>query len=305
MPVRQRELPGHHALSQAPLRPARNGAALMPAPTLDWQAAPLQAALRELLPGMVVQVVAEDTSTNATLLARGRGEGLDQPPCLLVAEHQTAGRGRMGRPWLASRGDSLTFSLALPYAPANWSGLSLAVGVALAEALDPAGAIGLKWPNDLWLRDRQAGPGRKLGGILIETVAQAGGRLCIVGVGLNVRPLAHPGDAAGLETGHACMQELDPQADAPQVLHRLAGPLLGALLRFEREGFGPFAAAFARRDLLHGLAVTTTQPGLAGGQAAGVDGDGALLLRDGAGCVHRVASGEVSIRPVRPAREAA
>lgn len=151
MPVRQRELPGHHALSQASLRRARTGAALMPAPTLDWQAAPLQAALRELLPGLVVQVVAEDTSTNATLLARSRGEEPDRQPCLLVAEHQTAGRGRMGRAWLASRGDSLTFSLALPYAPAGWSGLSLAVGVALAAAA---------WA----LRPRRAGlrPGRRL-----------------------------------------------------------------------------------------------------------------------------------------------
>ena len=80
----------------------------------------------------------------------------DTQPCLLVAEHQTAGRGRLGRSWQSARGASLTFSLALPLAPRDWSGLSLAVGVALAEALQPAGRdapwrLGLKWPNDLWL----------------------------------------------------------------------------------------------------------------------------------------------------------
>ncbi len=272
---------------------------MTPAPTLDWQALRLQAALQQILPGLQVQVLGEDASTNATLLARGRAG--QETACLLVAEHQTAGRGRMGRTWHAARGDSLTFSLGLPCAPANWSGLSLAVGVALAEALDPSGAIGLKWPNDLWLRDAQARPGRKLGGILIETVAAAGGRLCVVGVGLNVR--AHAFE--GLQTGHASLQELDPTASAPAVLHRLAGPLLRALLRFEREGFAPFAAGFAERDLLQGLAVTTTQPGLPAGQAVGIDADGALVLRDEAGQVHRVTSGEVSIRLAQPQREAA
>lgn len=270
------------------------------APTLDWPVAPLQAELQALWPGFVLQVVAEDASTNATLLAGGRTGHTPGSACLLVAEHQTAGRGRMGRAWHAARGDSLTFSLALPYAPAQWSGLSLAVGVALADALDPSDWIGLKWPNDLWLRDAQMGVGRKLGGILIETVASAGGsRLCVIGVGLNVRAHAF----AGLETGHASLQEFDRQATAPAALQRLAAPLLRALLRFEREGFSGFSAGFARRDLLHGRDVTTTQPGLPTGQAAGVDDDGALLLRDETGRLHRVASGEVSIRLAGPARK--
>lgn len=265
---------------------------MLPSPALDWQAPRLQAALRETLPGLQVQVLREDVSTNSTLMARGRAG--EAAACLLVAEHQTAGRGRMGRTWHASRGDSLTFSLGLPCAPSDWSGLSLAVGAALAEALDASGAIGLKWPNDLWLRDARAHPGRKLGGVLIETLAAGSSRLCVVGVGLNVRARSFE----GLHTGLASLQELDPAASAPAVLHRLAGPLLQALLRFEREGFAPFASDFARRDLLRGLTVTTTQPGLPAGQVAGVDADGALLLRDGAGRMHRVTSGEVSVRPV-------
>jgi BirA family biotin operon repressor/biotin-[acetyl-CoA-carboxylase] ligase len=269
-------------------------------PTLDWQVEALRAVLDGLWPGLQVQVVAEDGSTNATLLERARAAPREAAACLLVAEHQTAGRGRQGRAWHAARGDSLTFSLALPYAPADWAGLSLAVGVALADALDPAGAIGLKWPNDLWLRDPAPGPGRKLGGILIETVAAAGGRLCVVGVGLNVRAHAFP----GLETGHACLQELDPAASAPAVLHCVARPLLQALARFEHEGFGAFAAGFARRDLLCGRSVTTTHAEVPSGQALGVQGDGALLLQDEAGRLHRVSAGEVSIRP-RPATQEA
>ena len=160
---------------------------------LDWRAESLWEALSPLLPGLSVEVVRQCPSTNTALLERARaavqappeaGEAgiqvrrsvesrafgsraSDTLPCLLVAEHQTGGRGRMGRTWTAAPGASLTFSLSLPMAPRDWSGLSLVVGTVLAEALQASSApgsaprIGLKWPNDLWL------DGRKLGGILI------------------------------------------------------------------------------------------------------------------------------------------
>ena len=107
---------------------------------------------------------------------------------LLVAEAQTAGRGRLGRSWASQPGVSLTFSLGLPLAPADWSGLSLVVGVSVAQSLHPQ--LQLKWPNDVWLQDR------KLGGILIETATTkattpgpAGpGRQVVIGVGLNLAP---------------------------------------------------------------------------------------------------------------------
>ena len=112
-------------------------------------------------------------------------------PRALVAERQTAGRGRLGRTWESTPGASLTFSLAWPFAAGiDLSGLSLAVGVALAETLDPrpgaALRIGLKWPNDLWLVG-SAEPGRKLGGVLIETVARGAGRVAVIGIGINLR----------------------------------------------------------------------------------------------------------------------
>ena len=292
----------------------------------QWGVEALWQRLEPLLPGMSVEVVARADSTNTVLLdrARSRGgqrdapvsrpaeldtapahtptplgrRGADLQPCLLVAEQQTRGRGRLGRDWVSSAGASLTFSLALPLVPADWSGLSLAVGLALAEALDPAPEntpdwhpnIMLKWPNDLWLAGGAPGRSRKLGGILIETVSVGQHRMCVVGVGLNVRPQPAP----ELPHGHACLQELQPDASAPGVLARVAGPLISALLRFQSEGFAPQVAAYARRDLLRGQPITTTQADLPAGVADGVDERGALRVR--CGTLHRVVSGEVSVR---------
>ncbi|MEY3271173.1 MAG: hypothetical protein RLZZ341_74, partial [Pseudomonadota bacterium] len=192
---------------------------------LRWGVEALRAQLQPVLPGLEIEVVPRLDSTNTRLLERARLAGGDRDapitgpgeldagagapatplgrraadlvPGLLVAEEQTAGRGRLGRGWSSATGRSLTFSLGLPMAPAQWGGLSLAVGVALAEALEPGPAaprLLLKWPNDLWLRDAAAPTGgRKLGGVLIETVAVGRHRKVVVGVGLNVLPL--PQDA--------------------------------------------------------------------------------------------------------------
>ena len=296
---------------------------------LRWGAEALWQRLVPLLPGLSVEVLARTDSTNTRLLERARGgdgrrdarisgfgslddaageqrgrRAADVQPCLLVAEHQTGGRGRQGRPWQSAPGASLTFSLGLPLAPVDWSGLSLAVGVALADALDPQGIegaprIGLKWPNDLWLLDAP-GHGRKLGGVLIETVAVGARRLAVIGVGLNVLPVAGNGD--GFSTGFACLGELDREATAPDILARVAEPLTHAVLLFEREGFAPFAGRFAHRDLLRGRPVTTTLAELPEGVAEGVDSRGVLQVRAG-GVLHRVSSGEVSVRPVPGAAE--
>lgn len=262
--------------------------------TLDWRDDALRRALQAVLPAAEVQVHASVDSTNTRVLDQLR----QQPrPLLMVAEQQTQGRGRNGRAWQSRAGDSLTFSLGLPFDPPDWSGLSLAVGVALADALDPAGsgALALKWPNDLWLRDGVPGQGRKLGGILVETVGgvAAPGRACVVGVGLNVAPRP---DVQGLSSGYACVHELDASLDAPAVLARVVPALAAALLRFGREGLAPFRPAFARRDLLAGLPVNTTLAGVPHGVADGIDASGALRVRHTAG-VALVSSGEVSVRP--------
>lgn len=217
-----------------------DGAPLALPSSIDWGVQALWERLAPLLPGLTIEVVARVDSTNSELLRRVRAqqvtgdEGADtvvRPsiesrafgrraadllPCLLIAEHQFAGRGRQGRNWESAAGASLTFSLILPLPIADWSGLSLAVGVAVCEAvaaLDPDPdtdhrhglRCAIKWPNDLWLvAAQEAAPtaaGRKLGGILVETVAAGAGtqRLVVVGVGLNVLPLhaAATGSGAG------------------------------------------------------------------------------------------------------------
>ncbi len=307
-------------------------------PPIHWGAEALWQQLEPLLPGLSVEVVARTASTNSALLARARagaeseaGAGasgdagvqvrrsvesgafgrrtIDRQPGLLVAEQQTAGRGRQGRPWHSAQLASLTFSLGLPLAAADWSGLSLAVGVALCDALDPrpgsppaeaaARHLGLKWPNDLWLLEGPVGAapggpatGRKLGGILIETVSAGSQRFVVIGVGLNLTRF----DAGPVNTGFAALQELDPALDAPAALARVALPLVLALQQFEREGFAAFAARFAARDLLRGRSVRTTLAEAPEGIARGVSAHGELLVDTGSGIVS-VASGEVSVRP--------
>ncbi len=317
-----------------------------PVPPLEWSAQRLYHQLSQCVPNLGVEVVAQIGSTNTALLERARvahrlssevelqslrspegvsfgRRGADCQPCLLVAEHQTHGRGRQGRSWQAEPGASLTFSLAMALAPTDWSGFSLAVGVALAEALDPSAGrdasgaatgrpwIGIKWPNDLWLMPPRGEPGagRKLGGLLIETVPAGALRLAVVGVGLNVLPMAL--DASQAASGFACLQELDAGASAPGVLHRVALPLVEALQQFSRGGFAAYAERFARRDVLQGCTVqagagvpTDTPLAVAGGSgltgvADGVAGNGALRVRTPDG-VREVISGEVSVR-VSPA----
>jgi BirA family transcriptional regulator, biotin operon repressor / biotin---[acetyl-CoA-carboxylase] ligase len=307
----------------------------MTEPAVSWHAEALWQQLQPLLPGLSVEVVRSTASTNTALLQRARvrpdAEGdaqvivrrsvesaafgrraSDWQPCLLIAEQQSAGRGRQGRGWHSQPGASLTFSLGVGLAAAEWSGLSLAIGVALCEALDPprgiaAGAserarprLMLKWPNDLWLVDAPAdgavsgasnGAGRKLGGILIETVTAGAQRLAIIGIGLNVREF----DVAQASTGFAALQELDPVATAPGVLAQVALPLVQAVKQFEREGFAAFAARFDARDLLRGHKVRTTHPDARDGVAAGVSPQGALLMQTAGGVV-TVSSGEVSVR---------
>lgn len=271
---------------------------------LRWDARELQSALAASWPGIAVDVVASCPSTNTALVERARGG--DTAPRVLVAEQQTAGRGRQGRAWVSVPGGSLTFSIAVPYAPADWQGLSLVVGTVVAEALDPACAnsqdprVALKWPNDLWLSEGR-GRGRKLAGILIETVASGAQRVAVIGIGVNVLSAALPEMARGATTGAAAWQEVEAQASAPRALAAVLPPLAAALRRFEREGYGPWAAAYARRDLLRGCRVSTTQAGAEAGVAEGTDARGALLVRTDDGALHAIVGGEVSVRPAAAA----
>ena len=318
------------------------------APPWRWPAEAIWEAVAPLLPGFSVEVLPRIDSTNTELMRRARAGRCE--PVLLVAERQTAGRGRLGRSWHsagpqpAGQGEgaglpALTFSLGLPLAPVNWSGLSLAVGVSVAESLQPqlpapgsrTPRVGLKWPNDLWLEGGSAtgaGTHRKLGGILVETAsmwgqppgagmdagtgAAAGAgaaalRYVVVGVGLNVQnPVLDPAVALSVPPGS--LQELalgggegggETALDAPAALLRVAAPLVAMLQAFEGYGFEPMQPRFDRRDVLRGRSVQLSDG--SSGTAHGVGADGALLVLTAAGTLQAVTSSDISVRPAGPA----
>lgn len=272
---------------------------------IRWPAEAIWEAVAPLLPGFTVEVLPSIDSTNTELMRRARAGQTE--PTLLVAEQQTAGRGRLGRVWQSDVGASLMLSLGLPMAPRDWSGLSLAVGVSVAESLQPTQPplepgqpprIGLKWPNDLWLSGD-----RKLGGILVETAsfvapqaahpAPAHGtatRYVVVGIGINVLPRS----GEGMSMPPGSLRDVEPGLDAPAALLRIVPPLVAMLQGFEACGFAPVQPRFAARDVLQGRPVTLSDGQT--GTAHGVGEDGALLVHTAQG-MQAVTSAEISVRP--------
>jgi BirA family biotin operon repressor/biotin-[acetyl-CoA-carboxylase] ligase len=245
-----------------------------------------------------LEVHDEIASTNSRLLATH-----DLPPGVFdacLAEFQTAGRGRRGRGWLAPYASGLCLSYAWSFreSPSELASLSLAAGVATVRALARCGVhdVRLKWPNDL-LRG-----GRKLGGILCELRAEAGGpAYVVIGLGLNVR-LTAAVRAAVAAAGGLEPAALEDGEVAPPRRTALAAALLDALtevvVEFETRGFAPFHGEWSRADALAGRPVLVlAQRGDRAGVARGIDADGALLVEFDGGR-ERIASGEVTLRPV-------
>jgi BirA family biotin operon repressor/biotin-[acetyl-CoA-carboxylase] ligase len=252
------------------------------------------AALGARAESLTIEVVDSLDSTSSELARRAARRDIDRH--LLAAEWQTAGRGRRGRGWSAVLGGSLTFSLAWRFeqGAGHLSALPLAVGVALARALEAAGFVGicLKWPNDLIHGDA------KLGGILVELSGDAlGPSLAIVGVGLNVRlPAAARREIDQPVTDLATLVR-GPAIDRNLLLARVAAELVTVLEGYADAGFAPLRAAWQRRHAYQRKAVRMLLPdgGAVRGVIVGVDSDGALILASG-GRRLRFVSGEVSLR---------
>ena len=273
---------------------------------IQWPAEAIWESVAPILPGFTVEVLPEIDSTNSELMRRAKAGQME--PTLLIAERQTAGRGRMGREWhaLAERASdtlpALTFSLGMPLSPLEWTGLSLAVGVSVAQSLHPK--IGLKWPNDLWLSDEKSD--RKLAGILIETCAVGNQRYVVIGVGINITgPRSHPSaPQPALRTPAAWLQELLPHCHAPEVMQRMALPLIQTILTFAEQGFAPFQARFNSLDVLRDRQVSVdngqsqdhTQVRTTG-VAQGVNEKGELTLQTALG-KQTINSSEVSVKPL-------
>lgn len=243
----------------------------------------LQPFLHEAAGRIDLQVLKECDSTNLQLQALAKSGA--PSGTLLLAEHQTAGRGRRGRNWHQGP-QSLAFSL-LWRLPDDRppSGLSLAVGLAIAEALP--GPAKLKWPNDVLLE------GRKVAGILIESagVLNANPRF-VIGIGINLGSTDElPAEVSAIAGGI-------PDVDRVQVLAHVLNHLVVVLDEFAAHGFAPLQSRWQTRHAYQDLAVNLFfseggEP--VQGVCRGVDANGELLLET-ATCIQTIASGEVSLR---------
>jgi BirA family transcriptional regulator, biotin operon repressor / biotin---[acetyl-CoA-carboxylase] ligase len=242
-----------------------------------------------------MELLFEVGSTNTRLLSSAPPPPSTADVCL--AELQHAGRGRLGRRWIAPFGGGIAMSLGWTCSDVvrTLPALSLGVGVAVSRGLTRVGAAGiqLKWPNDIWFEDR------KLGGVLIELRAEAGGPAhVVIGVGLNVSLPAearHEIEATGAAVAaatDACKETVSRNMLAGAILDEL----LSMLLQYERFGFAAFRDAWTALDGLNGRpAQVMVGESVVSGIARGVDADGALLLET-QDRMQRFVSGEASLR---------
>jgi len=218
------------------------------------------------------------------LAADGAADGT-----VVVAESQAAGRGRRGRAWVDEPGASLLASIVLRprLEPARLPGLSLAAGVAVAEALTRTAGLAprLKWPNDVLV------DGRKIGGILLESRlggATAGQVTAVLGIGLNLGQRLFPADLAPRAT--SVWLATGRLVDREVLLTALLDALADWRRRLESRGFAPVRARW--RELADTLGRTVTVDGVTG-VAVDIDVDGALLVHDAEGRRHRLVVGDV------------
>ena len=249
------------------------------------------AALTQVLPGWArIEAVEEVGSTNAVVAVRaheGAAEGL-----VVVAEHQSGGRGRLGRAWESPRYAGLTFSVLLhpPVADRRWPWLPLLTGIACVEGLAAVGCPGarLKWPNDVLL------DGRKVAGILAERVETPRGAAAVLGVGINVAQ----------SRGELPVPTATSLALAGAPVDRTV--LLRAVLERLHEQYGAWRAGSPRDRYLAlcetvGREVRVELPrGVLVGTAADVDADGALVVASGSRRTEVTAGDVVHLRPRHP-----
>lgn len=257
-----------------------------------------------------VERLTQTASTNTVLRDAVAAEP-DRWPHLsaVVAEHQTAGRGRAGRGWVTPPGAALTASLLLRprVPPERVAWLTLLSGLAVVRAvraLDPGRvpAVGLKWPNDVLVPD--AGPelagwgtARKLGGILTELLPPTTDQLAVVvGIGLNLTQ--HAPDLP-VESATSLTLAGLPAPSAEELLDDIGREVRDLIVRWEASGGDPRAAGLldeVREACLSiGLPVRVERPGAGPlvGTAEAIDESGGLVVRDSRGEQRRVLAGDV------------
>lgn len=211
-----------------------------------------------------------------------------------IAEYQQAGRGRRGRQWFSPFGANLYMSMywRLEQGPAAAMGLSLVIGIIMAEVLQALGAsdVRVKWPNDLYLKDR------KLAGILVELTGKTGDAAQIVmGAGINLA--MRSADATQINQGWINLQEAGIEMNRNELAAMLINSLREALALFEQEGLAPFIGRWAALDNFIDRPVKLIMGDReVYGIARGVDKQGGLLLEQ-EGEIKSWMGGEISLRP--------
>lgn len=211
-----------------------------------------------------------------------------------VAEYQQAGRGRRGRQWFSPFGSNLYLSMywRLDQGPMAAMGLSLVIGIVIAEVLRSLGAdeVRVKWPNDLYLNDR------KLAGILVELTGKTGDAAqLVIGAGINLA-MRTP-DTAIVNQGWINLQEAGVNVDRNTLTARLINTMRESLPIFEREGLAPFIQRWSELDNFINRPVKLLIgdkeiPGI----ARGIDQQGGLILEQD-GVKKSWVGGEISLRP--------
>lgn len=210
-----------------------------------------------------------------------------------IAEYQQAGRGRRGRQWFSPFGTNLYLSMywRLEQGPAAAIGLSLVIGIVIAEALQHLGArdVRVKWPNDLYLNDR------KLAGILVELTGKTGDAAQIVmGAGINLAMKSVVSEV--VNQGWINLQQVGLDINRNQLAVLLIKELRQALIHFEREGLAPFLSRWQKLDNYINRPVKL----IIGerevfGIARGINEQGGLLLEQD-GVIKAWVGGEISLR---------
>jgi BirA family transcriptional regulator, biotin operon repressor / biotin---[acetyl-CoA-carboxylase] ligase len=205
---------------------------------------------------------------------------------VLLALQQTAGRGRRGAAWFSPAGESLAFSILVkPREPkALWPRLALAAGLAVAEAVESFGiAAGIKWPNDIWIRNR------KVAGILVE----AGSDFAIVGIGLNVGTESFPDEV--VETATSLRMETGLGISRHEVLGAIIRRFAVRHLQIGTE-FNESLDQVRQRCVLTGHRVSmSTSNGAKQGTVEGIAPGGELILRSATTVEHLIQADEVRI----------
>ncbi len=234
-----------------------------------------------------VEVLDTIGSTNTEMLNRAGNVASGD---VLLAEHQYSGRGRRANKWTGAIGKQLTLSIGFSFPPEHsCMGFSIAVGAAVASALDAIGIkdVFIKWPNDIYVLDR------KLGGILIESIPREHDNLVVVGLGMNV----YSWKDNVLNSDYACLNssELKCPVKRDDLAVKIIDTLRVCQKQFAIDGLSPFLDGFNKKDYLKGRRVKIDlENSSVEGIADGITSDGHLLLKTQSG-VEQVSIGHVSL----------